>query len=486
MINYYVVLEIPNFSDKTAIKRAYRRLSKKYHPDVNKDQNATFYFQKINEAYAFLMNENKRLLLNQYLKTVGNTASKQKENSAQHVHYQPPSKPVIYQFSTDRKFFTLGDYILIQWSVGNCKAIYINVLGKVESNGSHYLHIKQYMEEIVILMTLIGYDNQEYKYRIRLKYHNENPVIKAFHEVLAKSPKTNIEHFKKENFFLTRGRISKNTFLNRQKLLVGFLIIGLTLYSFSIAKILMFFVVLFSFWLLCVQAYKRIHDIQKLKFFAHHLLIPFYNIILLRKLMTLPSENGPSEFGLMPQQEKVTFKNWLVQNVRTKINRLNLIEKLSFTAFSLIIILGIFQTAFYAKEIPVVLTSHYVETSRPTHAGNVYKKYYLVFDKGKVQVSEKEYHTVVYNRQNSKFLVSKNRKGRIQHIVIHNKNAAVKQKLNFEVLNTSSPMLLISFILFLGQLFALRTLQGREEKPYSNGYMAIALLVYLYVLNLMI
>jgi len=63
MINYYVVLEIPNFSDQAVIKKAYRKLSKKYHPDVNKDPFASSYFLKINEAYNFLIDENKRMLL---------------------------------------------------------------------------------------------------------------------------------------------------------------------------------------------------------------------------------------------------------------------------------------------------------------------------------------------------------------------------------------------------------------------------------------
>lgn len=486
MINYYDVLDIPNFSNTTTIKKAYRKLSKKYHPDVNKDQNATLYFQRINEAYAFLMNENKRLLLNQYLTALENTASTSKARSRQYTNYQSTFKPVVHQFSTDKTVYTLGDYILIEWNVGNCKSIYINFLGEVNASGSHYLHIKKYTEEIVILMTLIGYDNQEYKYRIRLKYYNENPVIKAYHEVLSRSPKTNIEHFKKENFFLTRGRISKNTFLNRQILLVLFFIMALILYSLSIAKTLMIIVVVFLFWLFFVQAYKRIHDTSQLKFFAHHLLIPFYNLFLLRKLMILPSENGPSEFGLMPKQEEVAFQDWLVQSVKTKIKDLNLIEKLSFVAFFLVIILGMFQSVFSAKETPVVLTSHYIETSRPTPAGIVHEKFYLVFDKDKIQVNKNEYYAIVDNKQSTNFFASKNNKGKIQHIVMHHKNGVEKQNLGFESLNTSIPMLLISFLLFLGQLFALRTLQGREEKPYANGYMTIALLVYLYILYLMV
>ncbi len=46
MINYYIVLEIPNFSNETVIKKAYRTMSKKYHPDVNSDPFASAYFQK--------------------------------------------------------------------------------------------------------------------------------------------------------------------------------------------------------------------------------------------------------------------------------------------------------------------------------------------------------------------------------------------------------------------------------------------------------
>lgn len=44
-------------SDKYEIKTAYRRMAKKYHPDINKDPGATERFQKINDAYEFLSDE---------------------------------------------------------------------------------------------------------------------------------------------------------------------------------------------------------------------------------------------------------------------------------------------------------------------------------------------------------------------------------------------------------------------------------------------
>lgn len=50
--------------DKTAtsedIKKAYRRLARKYHPDINKDPQAEDKFKEINAAYEILSDENKR------------------------------------------------------------------------------------------------------------------------------------------------------------------------------------------------------------------------------------------------------------------------------------------------------------------------------------------------------------------------------------------------------------------------------------------
>lgn len=55
MKDYYQILEIPKTADAVAIKKAYHRLAKLYHPDVNKG-NLFFEnkFKEINEAYAVL------------------------------------------------------------------------------------------------------------------------------------------------------------------------------------------------------------------------------------------------------------------------------------------------------------------------------------------------------------------------------------------------------------------------------------------------
>lgn len=59
MKNYYAILQIPENSNHDDIQKAYRRLAKQYHPDVNKAPEAHEKFCEISEAYEFLMYEQK-------------------------------------------------------------------------------------------------------------------------------------------------------------------------------------------------------------------------------------------------------------------------------------------------------------------------------------------------------------------------------------------------------------------------------------------
>lgn len=58
--DYYEVLEINRNSSDVEIKKAYRKLAMKYHPDVNKEKEAEQKFKEINEAYEVLSNPNKK------------------------------------------------------------------------------------------------------------------------------------------------------------------------------------------------------------------------------------------------------------------------------------------------------------------------------------------------------------------------------------------------------------------------------------------
>ncbi len=64
--NYYNILGVSKNATQEDIKKAYRRLAKKYHPDANKDKNSEQKFKEISEAYQVLSDPKKRSTYDQF------------------------------------------------------------------------------------------------------------------------------------------------------------------------------------------------------------------------------------------------------------------------------------------------------------------------------------------------------------------------------------------------------------------------------------
>ncbi|CAL4042486.1 Chaperone protein DnaJ [Buchnera aphidicola (Anoecia corni)] len=81
--DYYQILGIKNSAKETEIKRAYKRLAMKYHPDRNQgDKSAEKKFKEVKEAYEVLINHEKRQAYDQY----GHSAFDQNSNNNGNFH----------------------------------------------------------------------------------------------------------------------------------------------------------------------------------------------------------------------------------------------------------------------------------------------------------------------------------------------------------------------------------------------------------------
>ena len=132
MKDYYYFLGIPQNASSEDIKKAYRKLSLKYHPDKN--ENDTFFsdrFKEIKEAYETLMDDGRRKLYDQNL-------------SSQQRNVKSILPPKIKSFSASKIRAKVGEEITVYWNTYDADLVKIVPFGLEKPNGERTIRIKEF------------------------------------------------------------------------------------------------------------------------------------------------------------------------------------------------------------------------------------------------------------------------------------------------------------------------------------------------------
>ena len=132
MKNYYYFLGVAENASDEDIKKAYRKLSLKYHPDINPgDEFFENRFREIQEAYEMLNDKEKRRIYDDNL-------------GHQQRSYRPNLPPVIKSFSTNKVRVQKGEEIIITWQTLNADIVKVLPFGLVKGYGEKVIRITEF------------------------------------------------------------------------------------------------------------------------------------------------------------------------------------------------------------------------------------------------------------------------------------------------------------------------------------------------------
>lgn len=96
--DYYKVMGLSPQADEKEIKLAYRRLARKYHPDISKEKDAEAHFKEVGEAYEVLKDPQKRQVYDQYMRDVELNQQARSSSHRPHSHESDAQHQYTYDF----------------------------------------------------------------------------------------------------------------------------------------------------------------------------------------------------------------------------------------------------------------------------------------------------------------------------------------------------------------------------------------------------
>ena len=132
MKDYYYFLGIPKDASAEDIKKAYRKLSLKYHPDKNdNDEFFSDRFREAQEAYETLTDADRRRLYDQNL-------------SSQQRNIKSALPPKIKSFSASKIRAKVDEEITVYWNTYDADLVKIVPFGLEKPNGERTIRIKEF------------------------------------------------------------------------------------------------------------------------------------------------------------------------------------------------------------------------------------------------------------------------------------------------------------------------------------------------------
>ncbi|MEE3343149.1 MAG: DnaJ domain-containing protein [Bacilli bacterium] len=154
-INYYELLGVKKDSTPEEIKKAYRMQAKKWHPDLNKDKDASIISMRLNEAKEVLLDPLKRKDYDKYLEDLTNPSYKKMKEKEQANNKETSKKKTnnTYEQRTYTKweyFFTYLKY----YQVSKIRKIFACIFVILESIICSILQIINYILALFLSYTI--------------------------------------------------------------------------------------------------------------------------------------------------------------------------------------------------------------------------------------------------------------------------------------------------------------------------------------------